>query len=137
MIGALSTRQQLLLSKFLNSLNEEWDVAGIEHFLGQAREMAPGPELAQAAIRAAVTVGNRTPAVIAMSGPHWRPQSAPSLHIPADAERCSTCYEPKDRCRLIWGNDHEFVSTTENRRRAAAERARNRSGVLVSEDDVR
>jgi len=118
-IGALSTKQQFLLSKFLNALNEEWDIAGIEAALGRAREMAPGPELACAAIRAAVTVGNRTPAVIALPGPHWR--AAPvTVRMPnvRSGERCTTCSHPKAMCRALYDDaDHRFMSVAEARRR--------------------
>lgn len=116
MIGALSTKQQFLLSKFLNALNEEWDIAGIEYALGHAREMAPGPELACAAIRAAVTVGNRTPAVIGLPGPHWRAAQQSVVRMPkvGVGERCTTCSHPKALCRTLYTDaDHRFLSAAD------------------------
>jgi hypothetical protein len=135
MIGALSTKQQFLLSKFLNALNEEWDIAGIEHALGQAREMAPGPELACAAIRAAVTVGNRTPAVIALQGPHWRAvSSSTTVRMPkaGPGERCSVCSHPQAMCRALYDDsDHRFVSVAEQARRALEEEKANEVAAAV------
>jgi hypothetical protein len=119
MIAALSTKQQFALSKFLNSLNEEWDIPGIEAALGRAREMAPGPELACAAIRASVTVGNRTPAVIALPGPHWRPGVA-TVRMPnvPSGTRCTVCSHPESMCRALFDDsDHKFMSVTEAIRR--------------------
>lgn len=123
----MSTRQQFLLSKFLNSLNEEWDIPGIEHALGRAREMAPAADLACAAIRAAVTVGNRTPAVIPLPGPHWRAVSSstvPRMRDVGPGERCTTCAHPEEVCRALYDDfDHKFVSVAEQARRAVAEEA--------------
>lgn len=121
MIGALNTKQQFALTKFLALLNEDWDHAGIDAALGRARDLAPAADLACAAIRAAVTAGNRTPGVIALPGPHWRASSTTPRHNePGPGERCTTCSEPKARCRLIWEHDHAFVSVSDARRNAAA-----------------
>jgi len=116
-IGAMTVRQQFALSKFLHALNEEWDLAGIDAALGRARDLAPAADLACAAIRAAVTVGNRTPAVIALPGPHWRVSNTEPRHTPRTAgERCSICGEHEPRCRAIWERDHAFVSITDHKR---------------------
>lgn len=117
MLGKITPKQQFALAKFLHTLNEEWDLHGIEAVLGRARDLAPAADLACAAIRAAVTVGNRTPAIIALPGPHWRASSSNPRHTEPDAgERCSTCSEPQARCRAIWEHDHRFVSVAAHKR---------------------
>lgn len=122
MIGGLTMKQQLALTKLLHAFNDEWDLAGIDAALGRARDLAPGADLACAAIRAAVTVGNRTPAIIGLPGPHWRASSVEPRHAPATVgERCSTCSEYEPRCRAIWERDHEFVSIADAK--AAARKA--------------
>lgn len=119
MIGALTMKQQLALTKLLHTFNEEWDLAGIDAALGRARDLAPGADLACAAIRAAVTVGNRTPAIIPLPGPHWRASATTPRHVePGPGERCTTCSEPQAVCRRIWEHDHPFISVADAWRNA-------------------
>lgn len=107
----MTHRQGQALAKFLAALRPDWDTPGIEHQLGKARHAAPVDALAIAAIKAAATVTNRSPAVIGLDGPHWRGSDvAPRIAPPAADERCSTCSMRRDRCRETWATDHEFVS---------------------------
>lgn len=97
--------QAKALAKFLHELRPDWDVPGIEHFLGQARHLADAADVAVAAIRAATVAGNRTPAVIAMDGAHWRtPEVAapPTRRPPARDELCRECSKDQTTCDALW-----------------------------------
>jgi len=90
--------QAQALAGFLASIRPAaapWDTPGIVAALGKARTRADAPELAIAAIRAAVDSANRTPAVIALDGAHWREpcattgkRSGEHLHPPRADEAC-------------------------------------------------
>lgn len=114
------------LARFVAKIRERvpggtWHRAGIEDALGQARHRAPAPDLACAAIRAAVSPSNRTPAIIGMDGPHWREATAPLRPEKVDPNlRCSVCSESQGTCRLKWSADHDFLSTVEAKRTAAS-----------------
>lgn len=71
MMTKLEQRQAQALAAFINTLRPDWDATGVYAALGKARDLADAPSLAIAAIRAAATPTNRTPAVIAMQGDHW------------------------------------------------------------------
>jgi hypothetical protein len=83
-----------LLAAFLHELRKRtggpiWDAPGIEYALGQGRQLADAPDLARAAISAARVPGNRTPAIIAMDGEHWRdkaPSKAEGTYRPPRAD---------------------------------------------------
>lgn len=91
------------LARFIHQLRPDWDRPGIEHYLGKARDMAPGPDLAVAAIKAATSAHNRTPAVIPMQGDHWRTSSVETAprRVVAPGEYCTTCGQAPDRCRQL------------------------------------
>lgn len=55
-----------------------WDVPGISRFVMAAADRGDVFEIAAAAIRCASVATNRTPAVIAHDGPHWRPAAGSS-----------------------------------------------------------
>lgn len=78
----MMTRDQAqALTALIHALRPDWDQQGVYAALAKARTMGTAPELAIAAIRAADTPINKTPAVIAMQGPHWqptRPTTAPA-----------------------------------------------------------
>lgn len=111
--GRMTFRQGQALARFIHELRGDWDVPGIEAALGQVHDKAPADVIACAAIRAATVASNRTPAVIAMDGPHWRTApDAPRPHFdaPGAADRCSVCSQRQDRCESLWSHDHRFVS---------------------------
>lgn len=122
MFGPLTHRQAVAAAKCIHELRAEWEVDGIVHALGLARAKADGPTVVRAAIRAAENLNNRTPAVIAMNGPHWleaqpRPERRPA---PKPHELCGICSEREDECRRKWSHDHEYehrqprTTTTQN-----------------------
>lgn len=107
------------LARFIELLRrrlpgDTWHKPGIENALGIARKRADAPDLAHAAIAAAIRPENRTPAVIGMDGPHWREATKPPRpeHVD-DGRRCSVCSEPRERCESLWADDHPFESVTQ------------------------
>lgn len=113
----LRHEQAAHLAQFIASLREDWGVAGVMHALGEARCMGDAYDVAHAALSAASRAENRTPAVIALPGPHWghtgvrhknpRQISGPTL--------CGICSEPPDRCASLWSADHKFEDPTKRR----------------------
>lgn len=100
----------------------EWHKAGIEDALGKARHLAPSPDLAIAAIKAAREPSNRTPAVIGMEGPHWQ-AAAIAPHRPYDQHAtCAGCGLSEPECRRRWPDDHEFESVQAAKVRRARQR---------------
>lgn len=86
-----------------------WDKPGIEDALTKARGIAPSPDLAIAAIRAAKVPGNRTPAVIGLQGPHWRTtETAPHRPPVPVTHRCSVCDNTQEVCEVRWSGDHTY-----------------------------
>src|SRR5690606_20906340 len=57
----------------VNAIRPDWDISGITTALGKARTEGEPWQLAIAAFAAAANSDNRTPAVIALPGHHWRP----------------------------------------------------------------
>lgn len=104
--------QAQALTALVNALRPDWDAQGVYAALAKARTMGTAPELAVAAIRAAATPTNKTPAVIAMRGPHWQaPQATANpgnvWHGPPDrnAPRCpehTSHPTPCAACRADW-----------------------------------
>lgn len=72
MTGSITDDQARALCHLVTLLRPGWDIAGIRSALHKARTNASAHDLCVAAIRAAQNPSNRTPAVIAMGGPHWR-----------------------------------------------------------------
>ncbi len=89
---AMTHTQATKVAAAVHALRPDWDIPGIVDALGRARDRGSGPEVAVAAIRAGADQRNRTPAVIALDGAHWRPaattvaDSRPGPHI---SRRCS------------------------------------------------
>jgi hypothetical protein len=134
MLGQITGKQGHALARFVHELRPDWDVPGIEDALWQARSYAPVVDLASAAMRAALEPSNRTPRVIALDGAHWRGSEAqPKLPEPNDGDRCSTCSEPKARCRARWRDDHPFRSVRDNKA-AARETARQKARAVTEEE---
>jgi len=66
----MSREQADAIAVLVHTLRPEWDVRGTMTALAQCREREPSA-VAIAAVRAATTESNRTPAVIPLAGPHW------------------------------------------------------------------
>lgn len=98
----------------------EWHKAGIEDALARARKIAPAPDLAIAAIRAAREPLNRTPAVIGMEGPHWQGSNTPPRRPFDPNTTCGVCGFSQAECRRRWSDDHEFESISRTKARRAA-----------------
>lgn len=81
----ISQDQARALALVINGIRPDWDAAGIYTAIGRAKDMGDIAEVALAAIKAAQLETNRTPAVIAMQGPHW---SSPSATVKLTAESC-------------------------------------------------
>lgn len=104
--------QAKALAAFIHTVRPDWGPDGITTALGQARELTSLETLTGWAVRAALNPANRTPAVIAMPGPHRdvpRPGLA-TIHQYDRGRTCSICSEHQDRCQQIWKGDHEFMS---------------------------
>ena len=82
MMSPITQPQAQALAAFVATLRPDWDAAGIYAALKTAKDKGTAADLAHAAIQAASTPSNRTPAVIAMAGPHWAQQTASSTPIP-------------------------------------------------------
>ncbi|WP_102157688.1 hypothetical protein [Zhihengliuella halotolerans] len=87
------------LAEFIHLLRDGWDVPGIVHALGTARVKGAAGAVAQAAIRAAIDPTNRTPAVIAMDGKHWRASEPDRLGLPPREIWCPDHNSPETKCR--------------------------------------
>jgi hypothetical protein len=117
MMTSISHNQATKLAALVASLRPDWHTAGIVDAIAKARDIAPAADLACAAIRAAADQSNRTPAVIAMEGPHWRGADAtPRFERPPAGERCSICNLREVDCRTKWRDDHRFLSVAMARR---------------------
>lgn len=92
--------QAKALVALIHELRPDWDERGILPALHAARERAGNLDLAVAAIRAAGNASNRTPAVIAMEGPHWHaPETMarrPSLRMMC--MKCRWYHLPDEPC---------------------------------------
>lgn len=86
MTGTITDDQARALAQLvaLMSGDKRWDIAGVRAAISKARHRAPAAELAIAAIRCATSTDARTPAVIAMDGPHWL---APDMTAPREHRR--------------------------------------------------
>lgn len=124
MADRLQKHQALYLAAFIHSIRRDWDEAGIFKALGDALNMGTSSDLAIAAVAAARNEKNRTPAVIALQGPHWahvQVQRKASANMTAPREQtCSVCYLPETQCRARWTHDHRFESVAEAKARAIA-----------------
>lgn len=124
MTDRLLKHQAEILAAFIHSIRRDWEQPGIVKALGDARLMGDSMDLAIAAVAAARDPKNRTPAVIAMQGPHWAHvavahKSSGNTTAPRD-KTCAVCYMPENQCRARWSQDHRFESVAEARARAIA-----------------
>lgn len=113
----------MILADFIHAyVRPDWDKRGIVHALGKAKEMGTAAQVAVAALVAAQNTGNRTPAVIPLSGPHWPMSGAPvARRAPSRNRTCGICYLGEDECRSRWHWDHKFESVAALRERRTAE----------------
>jgi hypothetical protein len=58
------------IAVLVHQLRPDWDIRGVMAALADCQDR-DAATVAIAAVRAATTASNRTPAVIAMEGPHW------------------------------------------------------------------
>jgi hypothetical protein len=84
MMTALDHGQACELASLIAALRPGWDEQGIVKQLGLARTRGTAWELAHAALHAAEDPGNLTPAIIALSGPHWTKAKAASSAVGSD-----------------------------------------------------
>lgn len=70
-MNAISRDQARALAALVATLRDDWDTPGILQALSDARARGDAYRIAHAALYAAETPGIRTPAVIALAGPHW------------------------------------------------------------------
>lgn len=83
------TRDQArALASLVAALRPDWDSPGILKALSDARERGNPFALAHAALYAAETLTNRTPAVIALTGDHWTKGRALGESNPIRFDRC-------------------------------------------------
>lgn len=106
--GQMTPRQGRAFARFLSELRPDWDLGGIDHQLGLARGLGTSPQLAIAAILAACTASNRTPAAIGhQGGRHWQQVAAfmdTSTGTAAQRRReprCMDCNRTRDECTRI------------------------------------
>jgi hypothetical protein len=122
-VASLSYDGAVTLAEFIHAyVRPDWDVKGIVHALGQARDKGTAAQVAVAALVAAQNTANRTPAVIPLAGPHWPASGAPAARrAPSRSKTCATCYLGEEECRRRWHWDHQFESVESARARVIAE----------------
>ena len=86
MMNQITRPQADALAALVHELRPEWDTRGIVKALFDARERGTALDVAHAAINAAADLTHRTPAVIALAGPHW--PSRPDVTAPLHFARC-------------------------------------------------
>lgn len=96
----ITHNQAKALASLLHALRGDWDEPGIMAALGNARHQASAPDLMVAAIRAAASAHNRTPAVIGMQGEHWRSGTVARRAAEPDV-RCTICNQGQERCQQL------------------------------------
>lgn len=102
------------IAYLVGCVRPDWDTPGTMAAL-RRRQDAPVGDLAIAALYAAITRSDqRTPAVIALDGPHWRIQPVEPDHAPARVDygpRCWICGLDRDlhTSRVALCADHEWI----------------------------
>ncbi|MBM7480150.1 hypothetical protein ACFP63_08795 [Oerskovia jenensis] len=102
MMTRINREQAHALAALVAALRGDWDTPGVLKALSDARDRGDVFRLAHAALYAAETPTNRTPAVIALAGEHWaRGRDVGTgdtrfdrCDVPGDAHRSY----PKGRC---------------------------------------
>ncbi|WP_206515563.1 hypothetical protein [Georgenia faecalis] len=91
MMTKLEKNHAQALAAFITTLRPDWDPQGVYVALGKARDHGDAAQVAIAAIRAATTPTNRTPAVIPLQGDHWAVSSTPGTPAPHRGTRAPRC----------------------------------------------
>ncbi len=94
----MTKRQADALAVLVATLRTDWDPRGIMAALRLCRDRAEAHVVAIAAITAAAIPTNRTPAVIALAGPHWVAANVESPQPPGRNDRCPTHYGWAGNC---------------------------------------
>lgn len=98
----MNPRQIEAIARCVATLRSDWDVRGIEAALAKVDPKRTAYETAVAAIKAAQDPGNRTPATIAFTGPHWgeRTRSRAPQHWqpPHPCNACNAVHDPGAPC---------------------------------------
>lgn len=131
----ITYQQGQKLAELLHELRSDWDVKGCVNFIREARTSRPGTsnfDLTVAAIRAAQNPEARTPAIIALDGPHWhnavpaRPGAKTpktGTRNPGICERCRYPHPPNEACDVrrdeIDRTDPAYIANREAARAAA------------------
>lgn len=89
--------QAQALAALVHALRPDWDPAGIMAALRSASGLGESHEVAIAAVSAAAEKSNRTPAVIALDGLHWRRAKPDATPTPGPGRRA--------RC-TVYGHEH-------------------------------
>lgn len=124
----MSFRSRKALALLVHTVREDWGQEGILDALGrliEAEPRLPVDEVSRIALRASQDARNRTPAVIALPGPHRDVVREPlATTQPFSRSRtCDTCGKSEDWCRRVTRpDDHEFVSIEDARAREATPR---------------
>lgn len=94
MMMTITRDQAHALAELVHQLRPEWDAQGVLAALAKARDRGPADVVCIAAIRAAATPTNRTPAVIPLAGDHWTGivEASSTGAVPRPTDR--RCTEP-------------------------------------------
>lgn len=116
MMTTITREQARALAELVHLLRPEWDAQGILAAVAKAREKASVDVVCIAAIRAAATPTNRTPAVIPLDGEHWQQPAT-------DLSSTSVVPGPRDaRCDVV-GHEHYRIPCKGCRSEALASEA--------------
>lgn len=84
----MTSKQGNALATLIHELRSDWGIPGIVAELRKAADRGTPFDVALAAIHAAQDEKNRTPAVIALPGPHWTKGKALGEATPIHYARC-------------------------------------------------
>lgn len=95
-----------------SGIEPRWDEQGVYASIGKAQDRGTPLDIAAAAIAAAKETTNRTPAVIAMDGPHWasRARQGATAVPTAAQERCPVEGHERElagHCRICAAEKYE------------------------------
>ncbi|UFU03456.1 hypothetical protein LQF12_02260 [Ruania suaedae] len=108
MMTKLQQRSAQALTVLIHEIRPAWDEQGIYAALGKARDMGTLPEIATAAIKAALDPEAKTPGIIASQGPHWRTPPEATASQPIREDRCKV-YGHSDTARTCRSCRGEYL----------------------------